>query len=162
MFDGKQEMHTEHQPEMLETALGAAKSGLPEIPEPSGWDSAYGIDEAVAIAVVPERALIFWELAGMIASGHAEGDEFKLIRLHLTGDIPVRQETWPVGAVGRFQDSGVHPGEQYLYVLALRIFQGEEIPLMVTNPVRMPIRYLPGAAPDHRRSIFQKKRSVRH
>ena len=146
MFDGKEETLAEHQPEMLETVLGSAETGLAEIPEPSLWDSAYGIDEAVAIAIVPERALVFWELAGMIASGHADSEDYRLIRLHLKGDIPVRQETWPVGPVGRFQDHGVHPGEQYLYVL-VRMFQGEEIPLMVTNPMRMPIRYLPGAEP---------------
>jgi hypothetical protein len=146
-MEGKADSRDIHQPEMTETTLGPSGAGLPEIPEPSGWDTAYGIDEAVAIAVVPERALIFWELASMISAGKAEGAEFRLIRLHLTGEIPKREDFWTVGAIGRFQDSGVQPGEQYLYVLA-RMIDNDEVPLMVTNPVRMPVRHVPGVPID--------------
>jgi hypothetical protein len=160
MSEVKEETQGGHPSAMLETALGSVETGLAEIPEPSQWDSAYGIDEAVAIAIVPERALVFWELAGMIASGHAEGTDFRLIRLHLTGKIPVREDTWPVEAVGRFQDGGLSPGEQYLYVLA-RMFEGEEVPLMVTNPIRMPIRHLPGPAGGPS-SIDLSKTAIQH
>ena len=136
------ENQTGHPHAMLETALGKDEFGLTEIPEPSAWDSAYGIDEAVAIAVVPERALVFWELASMILAGRAESTEFRLVRLHLAGEIPQREESWSVGAIGRFQDSNVQSGEHYLYVLA-RMDDGEEIPLMVTNPIQMPIKHVP-------------------
>lgn len=147
MSDGSAESRDPHQPEMIETALGPSGGGLPEIPEPSGWDTAYGIDEAVAIAVVPERALIFWELASIISAGKDEDAEFRLIRLHLAGEVPRREDTWSVGAIGRFQDSGVQPGEQYLYVLA-RIIENDEVPLMVTNPIKMPVRHVPGVPID--------------
>ena len=130
-------------PAMLETALGPESAGLPQVPEPSTWDSAYGIDDAVAIAVVPERVLVIWELASIIAAGQAETSSFRLIRLHLTGDFPQRESSWSIGPVGRFQDSGLCPGEQYLYVIA-RVIDGEELPIMVTNPIRMPLRHVPG------------------
>jgi hypothetical protein len=140
-MDGTDNIQTGNHPAMIETELGLDAFGMPEIPEPSKWDSAYGIDEAVAIAIVPERALIFWELASMIAAGKADGAEFRLVRLRLAGEIPDREMSWPIMAIGRFQDSGLTPGEHYLYVIA-RLFDGEEIPLMVTNPVLMPIRHI--------------------
>jgi len=146
-MEGKEDTQAGHPPAMLETALGPEQVGLPEIPEPSVWDTAYGIDEAVAIAIVPERALIFWELATAIAVGQTDGVEFRLIRLHLHGEIPQRQDAWTIGPIGRFQDSGVQPGDQYLYVIA-RVEKGEEIPLMVTNPIRMPVRHVPGVPID--------------
>jgi hypothetical protein len=142
-MDGIDKTQPGDNPSMLETELGLDAFGMPEIPEPSKWDSAYGIDEAVAIPIVPERALIFWELASMIAAGKAEGAAFRLVRLILAGEIPQRDMSWPVTAIGRFQDSGLTPGEHYLYVIA-RVFEGEEIPLMVTNPILMPIRHTPG------------------
>lgn len=135
--------HTELPSGIARTALGPEQPGFPETPEPSTWDAAYGIDEAVAIPVVPERALVFWELASMIASGLGETAEYVLIRLHLTGETPVREASWNVSPVGRFQDSGLLPGEQYLYVIA-RVTDGEEEPILVTNPIRMPIRHVPG------------------
>ena len=125
--------------EMLETALGPVETGLPEIPEPSTWPSTYGVEEAVAIAVVPERALIFWEYPGFVSQGKEK--EFKLVRLHLAGDTPLREDSWAVGASGRFQDGGLTPGEQYIYVISL-MREGEEIPVLVTNPITMPPRHL--------------------
>jgi hypothetical protein len=142
-MDGIDNTQAGNHPAMLETALGLDCFGMPEIPEPSKWDSAYGIDEAVAIAVAPERALIFWELASMIAAGKADGTDFRLVRLRLAGEIPDRDASWPITAIGRFQDSDLTPGEHYLYVIA-RLFEGEEVPLMVTNPILMPIRHVPG------------------
>jgi len=71
--------------EIVETRLGPPGAGLPPIPEPSTWDYAYGIDEAVAIAIVPTRALIFWELAEIIAAGVPEKVEFRLVRIRLEG-----------------------------------------------------------------------------
>jgi hypothetical protein len=139
---GKEETKSEEFSALHEIAVTPLEPGFKEIPEPSNWGSSYGIDEAVAIAVVPERALIFWELAGMIAAGRAENTEFRLIRLRLSGEIPQREQSWPVAAVGRFQDSGVSQGEQYLYVLAC-VAAGEEIPLMVTNTIRQPVRHHP-------------------
>lgn len=127
--------------ELIQAERDLSGGGLPPIPEPSTWDTAYGIDEAVAIAVVPERALIFWELAQLISAGQAATSEFRLIRLHLEGEIPLREASWPVGAIGRFQDSGLEPGHQYLYVIA-RISDGEEIPIMVTNPIQTPLRHV--------------------
>ena len=132
--------------EMLETRLGPVGAGLPPIPEPSTWDSAYGIDEAVAIAVVPERALIFWELARIMEAGSDGNEEFRLVRLRLEGEIPERESSWRVEPLGRFQDSGVQPGCEYLYVIA-RLVDGEEIPVMVTNPIRMPVRRAPTDIP---------------
>ncbi len=128
--------------EMTETQLGPVGAGLSPIPEPSGWDSAYGIDEAAAIAVVPERALIFWELARIIEASGADDVEFRLIRLLLEGELPKRERFWSVRPIGRFQDSGLVPGKEYIYVLA-RVVDGEETPLMVTNPIRMPLKRAP-------------------
>jgi hypothetical protein len=128
--------------EMTETQLGPPGAGLPPIPEPITWDSAYGIDEAVALAIVPNRALIFWELASVIQAGSVEGAEYRLIRMALAGDEPKRESYWVVEPIGRFQDSGVSAGREYLYVIA-RAVNGEEIPLMVTNPIRMPLLAAP-------------------
>jgi len=132
--------------EMTETALGPQGAGLPPIPEPQTWDTAYGIDEAVALAIVPDRALIFWELAGVIEAGAAKGVEFRLVRLRLEGERPKRESWWSIPPLGRFQDSGVCPGIEYVYVIA-RVVDGEETPLMVTNPIRMPLRTVPAILP---------------
>jgi len=132
--------------EMLRERLGPPGAGLPPIPEPSTWRRAYGIDEAVAIAVVPERALVFWELAEMMRAGATEGTEFRLVRLRLEGEVPKRESHWSIEPLGRFQDNGVLPGLEYLYVIA-RVHDGEETPLMVTNPIRMPLRRAPYAVP---------------
>lgn len=145
-MSAKEERLEEHKPDILETQLGPADAGLPEIPEPSEYDSSYGIDEAVAIPVTPHRALIFWELAGLISTGEHQGKEFRLIRLRLEGEKPLREAHYGIEAIGRFQDSGVKPGKEYLYVIA-RVDGGEETPLMVTNPIRMPLDYIPGRIP---------------
>lgn len=129
---------------VLQTRPGPVGAGLPAIPEPSEWPSSYGIDEAVAIAVVPERAMIFWELASVIESGIPDGTGFHLVRLKLHGEIPKRENWWHVEPVGRFQDSGLEPGSEYIYMIA-RVADGEEIPVLVTNPIRMPVRI----APEH-------------
>jgi hypothetical protein len=135
---------------MVETSLGPEGAGLPPVPEPDKWDTAYGIDEAVAIAVVPERALIFWELARVIEAGATEGSIFRLVRLRLAGETPVRENAWDIPPIGRFQDSGLEPGGEYLYLVS-RFHDGEETPLMVTNPIRMPMRVprrdIPGDLP---------------
>lgn len=133
--------------EMLETPLGPVGAGLPRIPEPSTWDTAYGIDEAVAIAVVPDRALIFWELAGIISAGIPENAEFRLVRVRLEGEVPEREEHWRIDPIGRFQDNGVESGREYLYVIA-RVDEDGETPLMVTNPIRMPLTYAPASIPS--------------
>lgn len=136
---------------MLETSLGPVGAGLPPIPEPSIWESAYGMDEAVAIAVVPERALIFWELARIIEAGVPDDQVFKLVRLRLIGDTPKREAEWTIAPIGRFQDTGVVPDGEYLYMV-VRMVDGEETPLMVTNPIRMPVRVprrdIPGDLPS--------------
>ena len=137
----------EHPPDILETQLGPVGAGLPSIPTPSEWPSAYGFDEAVAIAVVPERALVFWELAGEIRSGTPDNPDFRLTRLRLKGETPTKEKSWPVGPIGRFQDSGVEPGQEYLYVIA-RHSDKDDTPLLVTNPIRMPIRSVPGSTPS--------------
>jgi hypothetical protein len=142
-MEGKEDTQAAEFEALHEIAATPVEPVIREIPEPMHWGSSYGIDEAVAIPIVPERALIFWELAGMIAAGRAQGIEYHLIRLHLAGEIPVREQSWPVEVTGRFQDGGVHPGEQYLYVLA-SVSDGDEIPLMVTNTIRQPVRRLPG------------------
>ncbi len=134
-----EETPAEIQSAMLETSLGPVGAGLPPIPEPSNWKSAYGMDEAVAIAVVPERAMIFWELARIIEAGVPDDHVFKLVRLRLIGDTPKQEADWPIEPIGRFQDSGVVPGGEYLYMI-VRVVDGEETPLMVTNPIRMPER----------------------
>jgi len=127
--------------EMLEEQLGPSDSGLAPIPEPQTWDTAYGLDEATAIAVVPERALVFWELARVIQAGIEDGAEFSLVRMRLDGEQPSREKSWPVGPIGRFQDSGLEPGREYIWAIS-RVTDGKETPLLVTNPVRMPIRTL--------------------
>ncbi len=137
---------TERPSEMLETQLGPPGAGLPPIPEPSTWSSAYGFDEAVAIAVVPERALVFWEIAGVTESDSERDTEYRLIRMHLEGEMPKRESSWKIGPIGRFQDSGVKPGMEYLYVIA-GLCDGEEVPLLVTNPIRMPLRAAPSRIP---------------
>jgi len=123
--------------EMTETRLGPSDAGLPPIPEPADWDTSYGIDEAVAIAITPDRALIFWELAQIIEAGIPSGTEFRLVRLKLHGEIPSREGSWPIPPLGRFQDSGLEPDTDYLYVV-VRITNGEETPILVTNPIRTP------------------------
>lgn len=138
---------SEHKSAMVETQLGPVGAGLPPIPEPSTWDSAYGIDDAVAIAVTPERAMTFWELASAIATGPSGGEvSYRLIRMRLQGEFPTREASWQVPALGRFQDTGLLPGAEYLYVLA-RVADGEETPLLVTNPIRMPPRRAPKEIP---------------
>jgi hypothetical protein len=72
--------------------------------------------------------------------------EFRLVRLRLEGEVPKREEHWSIEPLGRFQDNGVLPGLEYLYVIA-RVHDGEETPLMVTNPIRMPLRRTPYATP---------------
>lgn len=140
--------NTEERPsEMLETRLGPAGAGLPPIPEPSAWDAAYGFDEAVAIAIVPQRALVFWELAEVISAGVPESVEFRLVRIRLEGEIPQREESWPIAPIGRFQDGGVESGKEYLYVIS-RVDEDGETPLMVTNPIRMPLTYAPATIPS--------------
>jgi hypothetical protein len=140
--------NTEERPsEMLATRLGPPGAGLPPIPEPATWDTAYGIDEAVAIAVVPQRALIFWELAEVISAGVPEGVEFRLVRIRLEGEVPEREESWPIAPIGRFQDGGVESGKEYLYVIS-RVDEDGETPLMVTNPIRMPLTYAPATIPS--------------
>jgi len=140
----KEKKIAEHSQGVLDThQLGPEGAGLPSIPEPSEWPSSYGIDEAVAIAVVPERALIFWELAGLIECGIPEGACFRLVRIRLIGETPKREEWWPVGPIGRFQDSGLQPGSEYIYVIA-RFTVDDETPILVTNPIRMPVRAAPG------------------
>ncbi len=149
----------EHPSAMLETSLGPVGAGLPPIPEPAEWDSAYGIDEAVAIAVTPERALVFWELAGVIEAGIAQDVLFRLIRLRLAGETPQRESSRQIEPIGRHQDPEVEPGGEYLYVIA-RVVDGEEIPLMVTNPIRMPLRRPPRDIPADLPSspeVLQKK-----
>ncbi|HDS30921.1 MAG TPA: hypothetical protein ENN67_07765 [Firmicutes bacterium] len=140
----------EHPSAMVETTLGPEGAGLPPIPEPESWDTSYGIDEAVAIAVVPERAMIFWELARVIESGASEGSDFRLVRYRLAGEKPVRETAWGIPPKGRFQDSRLEPGSEYLYIIA-RVNDGEETPLLVTNPIRMPMRIasrdIPGDLP---------------
>ncbi len=132
--------------QMTEAQLGPVGAGLPPIPEPEKLDSSYGLDEAVALAIVPNRALIFWELASEIRAGIEDGEEFVLIRMALQGEIPTRETHWPVKPIGRFQDSGVQPGHEYLYVIA-RLQDDEEVPLLVTNPVRMPLLRAPEEIP---------------
>lgn len=139
--------NTGHPPDVLETQLGPIGAGLPSIPEPSEWPSVYGIDEATAIAVVPERSLVFWELAGLIERGIPEGTVFRLIRIRLLGETPEREKYWHVDPVGRFQDSELEPGSEYIYVIA-RYVDGEETPILVTNPIRMPVRVAPEDLPS--------------
>jgi hypothetical protein len=133
---------------MVETRLGPVGAGLPPIPEPSTWDTVYGIDDAVAIPITPERALTFWELASSIAASPHQGGNitYRLIRMRLQGEFPTREASWTVPPLGRFQDTGLLPGAEYLYVLA-RVVDGEETPLLVTNPIRMPPRRAPREVP---------------
>jgi len=132
--------------EMPEEQLGPGGEGLPAIPEPHLWDSAYGLDEATAIAIVPERTLIFWELARVIEAGIDDGTEFRLTRMRLEGEVPTSEKSWPIEPVGRFQDSGLTPGAEYLWVIS-RVSDDCDTPLLATNPVRMPIRTTPSDTP---------------
>ena len=131
-----------------EETAGKGWDGLPGVPEPDKWPSSYGLDEATAIAIVPERVLIFWELASIISAGIDTDLTFRLLRMRLNGEEPVHEKDWPVKAIGRFQDSGLEPGTEYIWVIA-RIDEDEQIPLLVTNPVRMPIRATPSGIPDN-------------
>jgi len=140
MSDKREDIPEVHS-EMLEEQLGPSDAGLAPIPEPQTWEILYGLDEATAIAVVPERALIFWELARVIQSGIEKDVKFSLVRMRLDGEQPSREKSWPVGPVGRFQDSGLEPGKEYIWAVS-RVTDGKETPLLVTNPVRMPIRTL--------------------
>jgi len=140
-------------PEMLETQLGPEGVGLPPIPDPGEWPSEYGIDEAVALAVVPERALVFWELAKLRNVDETSDPRITLTRLRLEGEIPVKELSADVEHVGRYQDSTVSPGKEYVYVLS-RVEDGEEIPMLVTNPIRMPIRTVPETVPGAMPSSF--------
>jgi len=131
---------------MLEEQLGPPGAGLPEIPDPSKWDESCGIDEAAAIAVTPYRALIFWELATIISANRHHDNEFVLTRLRLDGDNTHREQSYPINAIGRFQDSDVKPGLEYLYVISMAS-SGEETPILVTNPIRLPLTRIPGGIP---------------
>jgi len=133
--------------EMTETQLGPVGAGLPAIPEPATWNSTYGLDEAVALAIVPNRALIFWELAGIMQAGTEPDTQFRLIRMGLKDESPKREMHWTIEPIGRFQDNGLTPGNEYLYVLA-RVHGDEETPLMVTNPIRMPLLSAPYGMPS--------------